>query len=317
VLTPATAPAAGERIVASEYLVEDVNSFAGLARRRQPVGILSEAAHGRSERSARYRDLLVPIGIPFELRAVPVSRGRAWGAVHIARREDKKDFRREDATVLARVTAAIAEGIRTSLRFDAARRPEDPRAPGLVVLGASNEVELMTAPARELLAALRSPALGAGGETPPAALLALASFTRNRGRDGGRPDAVAVPTASGWVTMHASLPDGTARGQVAIVLERAATPQATAVRLETHGVTAHEREVAALLAQGFPNTEIAARLVLSLYTVQDHVKSLFEKIGVASRLELVARIFPDDYLPQVVRGAPLTAAGGFAAAPSR
>ena len=38
ILTPEAAPAAGELLVASEYLVEDVNSFASLARRREPVG---------------------------------------------------------------------------------------------------------------------------------------------------------------------------------------------------------------------------------------------------------------------------------------
>ena len=50
---------------------------------------------------------------------------------------------------------------------------------------------------------------------------------------------------------------------------------------------------------------------MSPYTVQDHIKSLFEKTGVSSRQELVARIFLDDYLPQLVQQAPLGSAGGF------
>jgi glutamine synthetase type III len=53
--------------------------------------------------------------------------------------------------------------------------------------------------------------------------------------------------------------------------------------------------------------------VLSSYTVQDHIKSLFEKTGVTSRRELVARIFLEDYLPQIAQGGPLTADGTFAA----
>ncbi len=130
VLTRETAPDAGALIVASEYFVEDVNTFAGLASRRVPVGILSQATNGNPERSARYRDLLAPAGIPFELRAAFVSRGRCWGAVHIARREDRRDFTTEDAGALARLTSAIADGIRTSLRFDAARQAHDGAAPG-------------------------------------------------------------------------------------------------------------------------------------------------------------------------------------------
>jgi hypothetical protein len=39
-LTPETAPAAGQLIVAGEYMGDGINTFAGLARRRVPVAIL-------------------------------------------------------------------------------------------------------------------------------------------------------------------------------------------------------------------------------------------------------------------------------------
>ena len=51
--------------------------------------------------------------------------------------------------------------------------------------------------------------------------------------------------------------------------------------------------------------------MLSPYTVQDHIKSLFEKTGVSSRQELVARVFLDEYLPRLTHGAPLTSTGSF------
>jgi DNA-binding CsgD family transcriptional regulator len=309
VFTPQAAAEAGAGIVASEYFVTDLNTFASLAARRVPVGILSQATKGHPERSARYRDVLTPAGIPFELRAAFVNRGRCWGAVHIARREHRRDFTAGDAAALASITAAIADGMRTSIRFDAARQTKDGNAPGLVVLGPSNDVELITPPAQELLAAMRSPALA----TVPTPVLALAGFTRSQSHNLDRqPDTVAVPTPAGWITLHASLPEGGADGRVAIVLERTASPQTTAIRLEAHGVTAREREIATLLAHGLTNPEIAARLVLSPYTVQDHVKNLFEKTGVSSRQELVARIFLDDYLPQLAQRTPLTSSGSFA-----
>jgi DNA-binding NarL/FixJ family response regulator len=312
VFTAETAPAAGAGVVASEYFRSDFNTFAALAARRVPVGILSGATRGRPERSARYREVLVPAGIPFELRAAFVSRGRCWGAVHVARLADRPDFVAADAAALARAGGTIADGIRTAILFDAARRPDDPTAPGLVVLDPANEVELITAPARELFTALRSSAVAESDETPPTPLLALAAHARTRSSREA-PAAIAVPTASGWITLHASLPEGRAGGRVAIVVGRSGSPHATALRLEAHGVTAREREVAALLAQGLSNDEIAVRLVLSPFTVQDHVKSVFEKTGVASRRELVARIFLDDYLPNVVQRKSLTSTGGFTA----
>ena len=51
------------------------------------------------------------------------------------------------------------------------------------------------------------------------------------------------------------------------------------------------------------SAEIAEALVLSPHTVQDHVKSLYEKVGVGSRQELVARVFLDEYLPEVLADA--------------
>jgi DNA-binding CsgD family transcriptional regulator len=312
IYTVETAPAAGETLVMREYMGDGINTFAGLARRRTSVGILSEITRGNPERSARYRDLLAPSGIPFELRAAFVTRGRAWGAVQVIRREDKRDFTRADAAALARVSGAIADGIRTSLRFDAAREAQSLAAPGMVVLTPTGEIELITPAARELLAALRSPALAEREEALPTALVALAEHTRRSARDAsGQPDVVAVPSAVGWITLHASLPDGHADGRIAVVLERSASERATALRLETYGVTGREREVAVHLAQGRTNPDIAQALVLSPYTVQDHIKSLFEKTGVSSRQELVARIFLDDYLPQIARGSPLTSGGAF------
>jgi DNA-binding CsgD family transcriptional regulator len=313
IYTGETAAAAGASLIASEYLIEDFNTFAGLAARRTPVGILSGATRGCPERSTRYRDLLAPSGIPFELRAAFVARGRCWGAVHVARGREGGDFTDDDARALAAVTGAVADGIRTSLRFDAARRGDDPSAPGLVVLDASNQIELVTPPAIDLLAALRSPAVSA--DAVPSPLVALATFARGRANDPDqRHDVIAVPSPSGWITLHASLPQASASSQVAIVLERSASPQTTALRLEVEGVTPREREIATLLAQGLSNAEIAEALVLSPYTVQDHIKSLFEKTQVGSRQELVARVFLDDYMPLVGKRAPLTSRGSFATA---
>jgi DNA-binding CsgD family transcriptional regulator len=311
IYTAETATAAGELLVRSEYLIPDTNTFAELAARRVPVGTLDQATRGHPERSARYRDLLKPSGIPHELRAAFVIRGRVWGAVHIARRESSGAFSQSDADALARVAGAIAHGIRASLRFDAARRASGTDAPGLIIVGAENAVELITPPARELIDALGSDALTYEDGSLPATVLALASFVRaseHRAEVGS--NAVTVPSPSGWITLHASKA-GPADGSVAIVLERASGPQSATLRLEMHGVTPREREVATLLARGLSNPEIAAALVLSPHTVQDHVKSLFEKLDVSSRQELVARVFLDEYLPEVVQRTPLTSYGRF------
>jgi DNA-binding CsgD family transcriptional regulator len=311
IYTAEAAPAAGELLVRSEYLIEDRNTFAELASRRVPVGILEQATRGNPERSARYRDLLAPSGIPHELRAAFLVRGRVWGAVHIARREESGPFTQADADALARVAGAIGQGIRGSLRFDAARRASGDEAPGLIVLGPADEVELITPPASELLEDLSPDTVTYEAGQIPTAVLSLASFLRgDRGSAHGNGNVITVPSPSGWITLHASRPSG-ADGRVAIVIERAAGSRSATVRLEAHGVTPREREIATLLARGMTNAEIGEALVLSPHTVQDHVKSLFEKLGVSSRQELVAQVFLDEYLPEVVQRTPLTSRGRF------
>ena len=52
------------------------------------------------------------------------------------------------------------------------------------------------------------------------------------------------------------------------------------------GLTRREREIAALAARGLTNREIAARLVVSVRTVEGHLYQAFGKLGVTARVEL-------------------------------
>lgn len=50
-----------------------------------------------------------------------------------------------------------------------------------------------------------------------------------------------------------------------------------------HDLTGREVEVLRLVAQGLTNAQIAGQLVLSHHTVNNHVRSILSKLGVASR----------------------------------
>jgi DNA-binding NarL/FixJ family response regulator len=56
---------------------------------------------------------------------------------------------------------------------------------------------------------------------------------------------------------------------------------------ETETITPREREVLRLLALGLRNDEIAEKLVISRRTVQNHVSTLYGKLGLQSRAEAV------------------------------
>jgi DNA-binding NarL/FixJ family response regulator len=55
-------------------------------------------------------------------------------------------------------------------------------------------------------------------------------------------------------------------------------------------LTATERRVAALIADGGTNRDVAAALFVSVRTVETHVASIYRKLGVRSRAELARRL---------------------------
>ena len=64
------------------------------------------------------------------------------------------------------------------------------------------------------------------------------------------------------------------------------------------GLTRREREVAALVATGLTNREIAGRLYLSVRTVEVHVDHVLTKIGFRTRTELAAWMHEQGLVPR-------------------
>jgi DNA-binding NarL/FixJ family response regulator len=57
-------------------------------------------------------------------------------------------------------------------------------------------------------------------------------------------------------------------------------------------LTPREQSVARLVAEGMTNPEIAARLFLSVKTVEYHLGNTYAKLGVRNRTQLAARLDP-------------------------
>ena len=80
---------------------------------------------------------------------------------------------------------------------------------------------------------------------------------------------------------------------IAVTIEPASGDQLMSLLLVAYGLTAREREVCREVIAGHSTADIAGRLFISSNTVQDHLKSVFAKVGVRSRGELVARPRPN------------------------
>ena len=72
-----------------------------------------------------------------------------------------------------------------------------------------------------------------------------------------------------------------------------AQPQAAAIGSAFTALSARERQVLALIADGLSNTDIAERLQISEKTVRNHASNVFDKLGVWSRAQAI--VFARDH----------------------
>lgn len=296
----------------NELLEDDVNKLADLARSRDVAGILRDATGGEPERSARYRDLLMPNGLEGELRCALVDGKAAWGGMAIYRRAGRPHFSPSERMLLASVSRILAEAIRRAVLLASVRDDESMEEVGLVLLEPGGTIETMTPAAKRWLAELIAPTPPDGH--PPNAVSSVAYRALLAAR-GGTDDMARsrTRTAAGvWLTLHASAIGDPEVGRTAVIIEPARAPEIAPLIVEAYGLTAREREVLALVLQGRSTDEIAHELHISAYTVQDHLKNVFDKTGVRSRRELVGQVFFQHYAPQMRAGARLDRSGWFA-----
>jgi DNA-binding NarL/FixJ family response regulator len=85
-----------------------------------------------------------------------------------------------------------------------------------------------------------------------------------------------------WLDSHTT---AAVMRQFASPLESGLGPAAPKSR-ERSPLSAREREIVALVAQGYKNKEMAEKMFISEQTVKNHLHNIFDKLGVSDRLEL-------------------------------
>ncbi|HET8821708.1 MAG TPA: LuxR C-terminal-related transcriptional regulator [Thermoleophilaceae bacterium] len=164
-----------------------------------------------------------------------------------------------------------------------------------------------------------------GRETLPSAVVAVARRALRTAGGVDAPGEIAlarVLSRTGrWIVLHgaALVSDGARRA--AVIIEPAHPGRIVPMLMDAYGLSEREQEITCLVLQGAATTEIAERLFLSAHTVQDHLKSVFEKTDVRGRRELVGKVFFTYYEPRLrdnerrvstgrpVRGGPSPATG--------
>jgi DNA-binding CsgD family transcriptional regulator len=297
----------GPYFVENEFLRDDVNKWTELASDRFGVRTLAGATDGKLARSLRYRDIFEGLGLADELRAVLRSRGAVWGFMCL-HRERGAVFTAQEQAFIHRIAPHLAEGVRLGLLVQSAARDDLVESPGLMLLAPDNSVIGRNQAANQWLEEL---SWQEAGEIPIEILSLAARLRRADASTSLSP--LRVRTKSGrWAILQASWVSGEDRTAVAVIIQEATSEEVAPIVMSTYGLTEQERAVSGLVFQGQSTHEISQRLQIGKHTVQDHLKSIFDKTGVRSRRELVATVFRQRYLPRMKAGDPRSPSGFFA-----
>ena len=286
---------------AEEYATDDVNHIADVARSAAGISTLHQATNGDPSRSRRWHVNLAFGGDQEMIAALRTREGQLWGALGLYREPDLQLFDAEEMAFVQAISPALADGVRRALLVGEAADPQAADAPGMVVLDENWRPESLSPGVERWLTDLPDGAWNAG--RLPSSVFAVAGRAARGVRGPTDPAEVAVArvlTRSGtWVVLHGVPLAQAGPLRVAVIVEPAHPARIAPLLMSAYGLTAREQELTRLVLQGFSTAEIAERLVISVHTVQQHLKSVFDKTGVRSRRELVTKIFLAHYEPRL------------------
>jgi DNA-binding CsgD family transcriptional regulator len=279
------APEYEQRLAEAEYSANEPHRFATLALRKQPMAKLSDLPERDRNRSIRYNEVWRPLGVNQELRVPFHAEAACWGAAGMVRAGG--DFTDRETDFLIAVAPAVASATRLAVRSGVLSLMPDGH-PAIVVVSARGELRAVTPAAQEWQQRLDQ--VTPGRFTLMMQMMAAGARTATSTGFRAR-----LQHARGqWAVLQASpLISGDDQDQVAVTIEPASGDQLISLLLVAYGLTAREREICQEVIAGRSTSDIAARLFISANTVQDHLKSMFAKVGVRSRGEMVARLRPN------------------------
>jgi DNA-binding CsgD family transcriptional regulator len=304
----------------NEQLDDDFLKFRDLAASGSRVGVASRESDPRTLSSPRWLEILDVRGHGHELRAALVdASGQCWGALNF-QREAARPFTDRDIRLVERGIERNAAAIARSMIAGGPSAGGGQAAPaeglpagsglepGTVWLDEDGAIVFASPAARRWLDLLdaRSPAGFARALLAGLAMRAAGDAGRKTGawreagaepagNDVGAGAAVAVrvrTTDGRWVRARAERITAAAPNRlgVAVVIDAARAGCLLPLAASAYRLTGRELEVVRGVLNGLDTRSVAASLHISEYTVQDHLKSVFDKVGVRSRRELAHQL---------------------------
>jgi len=270
-------------LVRNEVVTPDVHKFADVSRLVRPV-VANHTQDGPDAKPSIRRDtIFAPLGFDGEARVVFRAHGSSWGGAGLVREQGDRPFDEDELTFLAEIADDVGHGLRRSLARGAGTVSEQ-RAPGVLIVDEQLHTISATGHAEHWRALMPPETEQAIEGTVLAAQGFPAGDSRRRAR--------LRLTTGEWLSIHASPLEtsGTNARLTAVTLEPVGLEERVRLMTRLHGLSPRERDVTQLVCAGRSTDEMATELFISQHTLRDHLKSIFAKVGVASRPALMATL---------------------------
>jgi len=278
-----------QQIMSLEYGSEDVNNYVYLVESGQYIGRLSDV----SSQSVRYKRVLEPNGFSDEIRAALMFQGQCYGFLTLFKMVENRQPHFQNAEVdqvkilMPIMGKALMEFYH---RIIEERLLTEEEQSGIIILDKDLHILSTNTKATQLLTLLRDNEGLLDWQIPKPIQAFCAKLQANKLNT---QTSLLVPiNNTGYITIQASfLITADSQQQIAIVLNEASPKEMLSFLLTAYHLTPREKEVVVEIMKGMPTKVIAHNLGISSYTVQDHLKLIFQKVGVGDRNELVWKIF--------------------------
>lgn len=254
------------------------------------------------ERTVFYNEFLRPISIHHVMLVGVARHGEPLAILGFHRPQSAPAFSRRDVQL---AEASLPFFRNAAQRFLAAERfdeqawmieklADEATGDGVLILDGNFEPLYASSGAEALLS---ETVLNAGRTPIPAAI--VQACRRLKAQKPGRSERVGETTDSAEVEM--TTPRGRRKARISlrqrdghgealrfvVCFERFDRPLIEDARMRAIGLSAREREIAQLVGIGLTNANIAARLCISVRTVENHLRSIYDKARVNNRTALV------------------------------
>ncbi len=262
------------------------------------VATLAETTGGDLAQSLFWRRLLSRYDVGDVLSAVHRDRYGCWGFLDLCRIGGR--FEPAESDLLAGIARPITQALRRAqAQTFGTAGPAPAEDPVILLLAADLGVRAQTPSTLRLLRLLVPPD-GAATPVPAGAYNVAGQLLALEAGIDAHPAMTRMHLDSGrWVTLRAArigtepaaVTTGSDPRDIAVSIETTRPADRAEIFGRAHGLSPRERDLLAALSSGPGTRELAGRLFIAEHTVQDHLRSIFDKTGVRSRSALVARAF--------------------------